>query len=110
MVLDSVHRGNKLIKPDKTGRKVPVYESYENRRASSSFDLKPNAFYMHRFQIKEPTSKVWDSVMNIHSIPVCPAAFASLHMIEFSGILSTSSLTREVSPVSDTPKICKKFD
>ena len=42
MVLDSVHHGNKFIKPDKTGIKVPVEESYETRRASSSFDLKPN--------------------------------------------------------------------
>ena len=43
----------------KTGRRVPVAESCENRRAFSSFGLKPNAFYMHRFQIKAHTSKVW---------------------------------------------------
>ena len=37
------------------------------QEGTSSFDLKPNAFYMHRFQTREPTSKVPISVMNIRS-------------------------------------------
>ena len=44
------------------------------QEGTSRFDLKPNAFYMHRFQTREPTSKVPISVMNIHShsrMPSC---------------------------------------
>ena len=72
-VLDSVHHDNKFIKPDQSGRDPSINElDYEERRASSCFDLKPNAFDIRRFQIIAPMSEIPIRIMNIHRDPYMP--------------------------------------
>ena len=73
MVLGSFHHANKFIEPDKTGERVSIDGGQEDRRASSYFDLKPNVFYIDRFQIIAPVSKVPNSIINIHSHSCMPS-------------------------------------
>ena len=71
-VLESVHHDYEFIKPDQSGRGTSINEDYEERRASSYFDLKSNAFDIRRFQIIAPMSEFPNRIMNIHRNPCMP--------------------------------------
>ena len=103
-VLDSVHHDNKFIKPDQSGWETSINEGYEERRASSCFDLKQNAFYIRRFQIIAPVSEIPNRIMNIYR-DACMPRFIRVPSQNWI-IWNDNHLVTDVID-SDTPKCVK---